>query len=191
MGSVAGNTVFTFAGRIALATALLLLVPLLTMQLTSEVAWDAADFVVAGVLLFGAGLAIELMARRNGRSPAYRAATVSAIGAALALVWVNLAVGIIGSESNAANLLYLGVLAVGAVGATISRLAPRGMALTTLAMALGQALVAATAVTAGWLGSEGASTGFLLLNGLFVGLFTASAWLFRRAGQARTGQDER
>jgi len=37
--------------RIVAATAFLLLVPLVAMQMTGEVAWDLADFAVAGVLL--------------------------------------------------------------------------------------------------------------------------------------------
>jgi hypothetical protein len=35
-----------------------------------------------------------------------------AVGTALFLVWSNLAVGLIGSENNPANMMYLGVLAV-------------------------------------------------------------------------------
>jgi hypothetical protein len=41
---------------ILLAMAFLLLLPLVAMQLTDEVAWDLDDFVVAGALLLGAGL---------------------------------------------------------------------------------------------------------------------------------------
>ena len=54
--------------RIALGTAFILLVPLVAMQFTDEVAWDLADFVVAGILLFGAGLAYELIATKAGNN---------------------------------------------------------------------------------------------------------------------------
>ena len=80
--------------RIALVTALILLLPLLAMQFTDEVVWDLADFVVAGALLFGTGLTYELIAGKGGNF-AYRAAVGVAAAAALLLVWVNLAVGII------------------------------------------------------------------------------------------------
>ena len=120
--------------RVALATALLLLVPLVAMQFTDEVRWDLADFVVAGALLFGAGLTYQLLARRTDNL-AYRVAVAVAVLAALVLVWANLAVGLIGSEDNPANLMYLGVLAVGIVGAVAARFQPRGMARALFAMA--------------------------------------------------------
>ena len=46
-----------------LAAAGLLMVPLVAMRFTSEVNWSVFDFIVAGVLLFGTGLAIELALR--------------------------------------------------------------------------------------------------------------------------------
>ena len=78
---------------VALATALLLLVPAIAMQFTSEVAWGPGDFVVAAVLLFGAGaLAVLALSRVQGR--VRRAAVVGAIAGGLALVWAELAVGL-------------------------------------------------------------------------------------------------
>jgi hypothetical protein len=80
--------------RIGLVTACLLLLPLVAMQFSDEVVWDLADFVVAGALLFGAGLAYELIAGRRD-SLGYRAAVGVAVLAAVILVWVELAVGIV------------------------------------------------------------------------------------------------
>ena len=82
--------------RVALVTGLLLLVPLVAMQLTDEVRWNLADFVVAGALLFGAGATYHLLAARTDNL-AYRAAVGVAVGVTLMLVWANLAVGLIGS----------------------------------------------------------------------------------------------
>lgn len=171
------------AVRVALATVLILLLPLLAMQFTDEVAWTLLDFAVAAVLLFGAGLTYELVARKAGNS-AYRAAVGVAVAAALLLVWLNLAVGLIGSEGDPANLAYLGVLVVGIVGAFIARLRPLGMACALLAAALAQALIALTALAArglGYLSSEPLE--ILGVNGLFVALFAGSAWLFWRAAR--------
>lgn len=164
---------------VALAAGFILLVPLLAMRFTDEVVWDAADFAVAWTLLFGAGLTYKLIAGRTGHV-AYRAGVGVAVGAALLLVWVNLAVGLIGNEGNPANLMYGGVLAVGVIGALIARFRPDGMARAMYATALAQGLVAVIALIAG-LGSPGYGAPEIAANGLFVALFVGSAWLFRKA----------
>ena len=152
---------------------LLLLLPLVAMQFTDEVNWDAADFVIFGAMLVGAGGAFELAARRTGNK-AYRAAVGVALATAFILIWMNLAVGIIGSEDNPANLMYGGVLAVWLIGAVIARFQPHGMARALVATAIAQALVAVIALIAG--------LGFtLMLTGIFAALWLGSAWLFRRA----------
>ena len=127
MSTVAIKTAYTSAVRVALATAFILLLPVLAMPCTDEVVWDLADFAIAGVLLCGAGLTYELAAKKAGHL-ASRAAVGVAVAAALILVWMNLAVGLIGAEDNPANLMYVGVLAVGIMGAFIARLQPHGMA---------------------------------------------------------------
>ncbi|WP_438011661.1 hypothetical protein WME89_25305 [Sorangium sp. So ce321] len=159
------------------AAALVLLLPLVAMQFTEEVAWDLADFVIFGAMLVGACGTYELAARSTGNR-AYRAAVGVALAAAFVLVWMNLAVGIIGNEENPANLMYGGVLAVGIVGAIIARFQPHGMGRAMVATALAQALVAVIAVIAG-LGYT------FVLTGFFVALWLTSAWLFRRAARER------
>ncbi len=167
--------------RIALATAFILLLPLLAMQITDEVVWDLTDFAVAGALLFGTGLTFELVARKMG-SIAHRVAVGVALAAALLLVWVNLSVGLIGSEDELANLMYVGVVAVGIIGAIIARFRPHGMARALFATALAQTLVAVIALIAGMHQYPGSSVSEILnLNGFFVALFVLSALLFRRA----------
>ena len=160
---------------IMLAAAFLLLLPLLAMQITHEVVWDLADFAVAWALLVGAGLTYRLATRKAG-SIAYRAAVGVAVATALILVWMNLAVGLIGNEENRANLMYGGVLAVGIIGAIIARFRPHGMARAMFAMALAQMLVGVIALIAG--------LGFtLILNGFFAALWVGSALLFRSAAR--------
>ena len=164
---------------IVLATALILLLLLLAMQITDEVVWDLADFAFAGTLLLGAGLTYELAARKTGNF-AYRAAVVVALATAFILVWVNVAVGIIGDEGNLANLMYIGVLSVGFIGAIIARFQPHGMARALFATALAQALVTVVALIAE-LGSPWSGPGeILILNGFFIALWVGSALLFRR-----------
>ena len=155
--------------------ALLLVLPLVAMQFTDEVVWDLADFVVFGAMLAGACAAYEFAASVT-RNNAYRGATAVAIAAAFILVWMNLAVGIIGNEGNPANLMYGGVLAVGIIGAIIARFQSHGMVRALVATALAQTLVAVIALIAG-LGHT------LMLTGFFVALWLTSAQLFRKAAR--------
>lgn len=162
------------------AIGLILVAPLVAMQFTNEVNWDVADFALAGALLVGVNVLYELASRLTGDT-VYRAAVGVALAAALLLVWVNGAVGIIGSENNEANLMYGGVLAVGIVGAILSRFRPHGMARAMYAAAVTQALVAAIALIGGLGGPESGPVEIVALNGFFIALFAGSASLFQKA----------
>ena len=94
------NTPYRSTIRIVLATAFILSLPLVAMQFTDEVAWSPVDFAVAGVLLVGASLLYVLAARKGG-GISYRAGVGIALAGAFLLVWINLAVGIIGTEDDA------------------------------------------------------------------------------------------
>ena len=72
---------------------LLLLVPLVAMQFTSEVRWGIEDFAAAALLLGGAGLALEAVLRFVHDRRA-RIVLGMAVLAALVLVWAELAVGL-------------------------------------------------------------------------------------------------
>ena len=81
---------------IVITATVLLLIPFIAMQFTSEVNWNWFDFVVAGFLLFGTGLLCELVLRKVKKTE-YRTAICAAILLALFLVWAELAVGIFGT----------------------------------------------------------------------------------------------
>jgi hypothetical protein len=72
-----------------------LLAPAVAMHFTDEVKWDAADFVIFGGMLIAACLAFEIAA---ALMPAlrYRVAAGLAIAALFVVLWIELAVGIIG-----------------------------------------------------------------------------------------------
>ena len=163
------------------AAAFLLLLPLVAMQFTDEVAWSAFDFVFMGALLGGVGLGFELAVRKSGNA-AYRTAAGVALAAAFLLVWINGAVGIIGSEHEDANLLYGAVLAVAFIGGIVARFRPAGLALAMSATALAQALVPVIAST---LGADTRALAWspevLVLTGFFAAIWLLSAWLFRKA----------
>ncbi|HEX2255642.1 MAG TPA: hypothetical protein VHG92_02885 [Afifellaceae bacterium] len=163
--------------------AILWLLPLAAMQFTSEMDWDETDFIVWGAMLLAACSTYELAARMTGNI-AYRAAVGVAVAAAFVLVWINLAVGIIGSEDNPANLMYVGVLAVAVIGAAVGRFQPAGMARALSATALAQALVGVIALAAGF-GSTAPSfpQAIVVLSGFFAALWLLSAFLFRKAAR--------
>lgn len=76
--------------------AVILLIPLVAMQFTSEVDWSASDFAVMGGLLVGTGLLCELVLRTVKKTE-YRILLCVLLLAALFLIWAKLAVGIFGS----------------------------------------------------------------------------------------------
>lgn len=178
------------AVRVACAVACILLVPLVAMLVTDEVAWSPADFALAGALLMATGLALARALRRRG-DIAYRSAAGLALAAVLLLVWLIGAVGVIGEDGDPADLMYAGVLAVGLAGAVLARLRPRGMARALIAMAVAQSVVTAIALIAGEHRTPTASVAEIVgLNGLFVALFLGSAALFGRAARPASGREE-
>ena len=77
---------------IALATGLLLLIPLIVMQFTNKVNWDKTDFIVMGFLLFVTPSVFVLVARNLPRK--YWPAIGVIFAAAFFYLWAELGVGI-------------------------------------------------------------------------------------------------
>ena len=88
-----------------------------------------------------------------------------------------------GRQDDIANLMYIGVLAVGIVGAIIARFQPYGMTRALFATALAQALVAVITALAGLGSPMTPPRALLVLNGFFIALWFGSAWLFRKAAR--------
>jgi hypothetical protein len=79
------------------AAAFLLLIPIIGIQFPAAgFDWSVSDFIVAGVLLFGTGFAIELVLRKI-KTLKYRLVICAAILLVLFLIWAELAVGIFGT----------------------------------------------------------------------------------------------
>lgn len=193
------NNLYKKIAGLALATAAILVIPLVLTLLNPTAHmnggegggfdWTPFDFVFMGALIFGTGLTYILVTRRADKI-AYRAAVGIALGACFLLIWVNGAVGIIGSENNDFNLWYAGVIAVGLIGALISRLKAERLSFTLFAMALAQALIAIYALLTG---EQHALTGvyhsstirsviqIIGVNGFFIVLFVLSGLFFRYA----------
>jgi hypothetical protein len=179
--------------RIALVTGCILLVPLLG-NLVMGWNWPAFAFPLWGALLFGTGVTYELVARKGGTT-AYRAAVGVACATGFILFWINAAAGIIGD--GPVNLMYLGVLAIGFVGAFIARFEAHGMGLALFATALAQMLVPVIALViwkAGWqdllIDPNSPNPPFdpgiapvFGLNAVFAMLWVVSGMLIRHSGE--------
>ncbi|HOJ02578.1 MAG TPA: hypothetical protein PK916_01135 [Bacteroidota bacterium] len=164
--------------------ALLLLAPLVAMQFTDEVQWSVGDFVIASALILVTGGTFELLAKKlPDRS--WRAAVGLALLGGFLLLWINGAVGIIGSEDHDANMLYLVLLAAGALGGLFVRFQPRGMQRVLIGMAAFQIAIAVPALLLGW-GASGPiwPRDLLGLTLFFATLWLAAAILFRHAARA-------
>ena len=154
----------------------LLMIPAIAMQLGAEgVHWTAFDFVVMGTLLGSCCAAYELATRMSGNT-LYRLGFAVAIALGFLLVWINLAVGIIGGEDNLANAVFAGVLLVGAIGALLGQLRAAGMARAMVATGIAQLLAGGYALALGSM--EGG-----MLSAAFAVMWFTSAALFHKAAR--------
>lgn len=158
----------------------LLCVPAVAMRYPgSGFDWTTGDFVVMGLLFALVLGAYEFLASR-APSIFYRAASVLATLGLFLLIWLNLAVGIIGHEGNPANLMFAGVIAIVIGGACLGRFAGGGMSKALYVAAAAQLLIGMVAL-AGDLGSEGRAwpRDVIVLSGFFTGLWAVAGTLFR------------
>ena len=163
--------------------ALLLALPFVAMQFQATgVDWSPTDFAVFGLMLLMFGIPLDLAARAN-EGWSYRGGAALGLLGMFLTVWANLAVGIVGSEDNPANMLFFGALLVGVVGSVVARGRAKGLALAMFltAASLGVAFVVASAgPTDEPMVKHSTET---LGTAIFAGLFLGSAALFRKAAR--------
>ena len=178
-----GNLLRTLGWGVAAA---LLLLPLIAMQFTPEVNWTASDFIIWGIMLGTVGGLFELAVRLSPL-PSYRAGFALALLGAFLVTWVNLAVGIVGSDDNPSNQFFFLALLVGIVGAGVARLRAGGTAyaMFATAAALGLAFTVAELSPRDelWVpvGREALGTA------IFASIFIGSGLLFRMAARKAVG----
>lgn len=176
--------------KLTLGILSLLMIPLIAMQFTQEVNWTVSDFIFAGVLLFSTGFSYLFITFKSVNI-IYKIAVAFALFSGLFLIWVNLAVGIIGPENNPINLLYFGVIAVGLIGALIAKFESQKLVYTMFSMALATMFVAITALFNSIQHAPGSSViEILAVNGFFITIFIISALLFRFAASEQSGEME-
>jgi hypothetical protein len=164
------------------ATAIILLTPAIAMQFSDEVNWTVSDFVIAGAILLGAGMTYELAARAGGF--AYQAGVVTALGTGILTLWITGAVGIIGSEHNPGNLLYLAVIALAIAGAILARGRALRMVYAMALAAFANALVPIIAFTSvAQPASDVLAPEVFIATAVFTAGWALSAYFFRKASR--------
>jgi len=164
---------------VAVITLLILSVPLVAMRFTDEVNWSLTDFIIMGSLIFSTGLSYVMLTRSSSNTIS-RIAFAMAIASTFLIVWVNLAVGLIGSGPNAANLMYAGIVAIVIIGTFISRLTTKGMEWVMFTATIALVLFAAIQLLTKMNEYPGSSvTEIIAVNGFFAILFGISGLLFR------------
>ena len=168
-----------WAGAVAL-----FLVPVTAKLLIPSMLWDETDFIFAAVLIFGSAGVYHLLSRQPG-GIAYRGGAALALAAIFLLLWLNGAVGIIGSENNPANLMFVGVIAIAIGGSFIARFRAAGMARAMTAAAAAEALIPLVELVARFGAAESPiwPREVIVLSLFFTTLWLGSAWLFRRAAE--------
>ena len=147
-------------------------VPVVAWFAVDGMLWDGADFVFAAVMIFGSALLVEIGLRISA-NVAYRAAVAIAVGASFLTVWINGAVGVIGSEDNPLNLMYFAALAAMGLAALAVRFRAAPLSKILLAMASAQFAIAAVAQYHGHF--------IWVIAAFFATVWALAGWLFARA----------
>lgn len=175
---------------VALVTLLILSIPLVAMQFTDEVNWGVGDFIIMGALLFGMGVLFVLVMRLSSNI-VYKTAVGLAIGATFLMVYVNLAVGLIGGGPHAGNLMYAGVILVLIVGIYLSRFTAAGMERAMYLTAGTFAVLTAIAFLAKMYEYPGSSVMEIVgVNVFFATPFVVSGLLFRYVAMEQANKSE-
>lgn len=173
------------AWRVALGAFGALLVPIVASRLVEGWNWGPGAFVFTYVLFFATGMAYALIARHS-RAWSYKAAVGLALAAGFVLGWSTMVH--MSETENPLNLVYFGVLLVGAIGAALARLQSAGLARAMFAMAV--ALAGAWWITQVLWSDTAAGPVWEVgvKHGAFVLLFATAGLLFRHASFERSKQ---
>lgn len=160
----------------------LLILPAIAMRLTPEVDWTASDFIFAAIILTALGIGGEI-AFRVGRSAPHRMGIgIAAIGGFLT-VWINGAVGMLGSEGEATNLAFIAMAGVAAVLSFLVWFRPSSMRWIMTVLSAGQFAVG---VAAGFWTMPGHAIEWGVLA-FFALIWGAAAACFHAANQRAKG----
>lgn len=162
-----------------------MVVALVGLTLAGKLDWGVMDFVFVAVVLFG-GLGAYRFVSGRGQGRTFHLAVALSLITALSMIWITLAVGIIGSEDNQANIMYVAVLGIGLLGSIIARFRAPGMKWTMVWVTIAQFAVTILAYTIWKPETEQHVFSTAVLNLFYVMLFLSSAVLFHRASRQVT-----
>lgn len=80
--------------RILFSSLMLLIIPLIAMPFSNQVDWTGSDFLIAGLLLFVAAFAIEVVLRLF-KKKRYQVAIIAVLIFVFLYIWAELAVGVL------------------------------------------------------------------------------------------------
>ena len=159
---------------------LILLLPLVAMRFGDEVNWTESDFIFAGLMIGITGGLVELTVRMS-RNNFYRAGVGFALAASFLTVWATGAVGMIGDEDNAFNLLFIAVVGLALLGGIVARFRAQGMAVTMATAAAAQLVISVIGMSIDLRGG--------IFSAGFGGIWLLAAALFWAASRDQAAAD--
>ncbi|MBO6793810.1 MAG: hypothetical protein JJ895_07865 [Balneolaceae bacterium] len=167
----------------AVGAFLIIMIPLIAMQFTSEVVWTTSDFIIAWTILFSIGFAFQAIGKR-AKNSSYKFATGIAAFTTLFVIWSNLAVGIIGNEDNPLNLMYFGVVLLMVFGSYIAQLKAKAMSKVLFASAVLHALVSIIGLSIFSTQNPGYTiVNIAIINVVLVTMWAVSGLLYGKASE--------
>ena len=162
--------------------AALMLLPISIQLISGNFGWTIGDFIFAAVVLLVSCSLFDWVARKSPNF-SYLAGGGAALAAGFGLIVVNGAVGLVGSEDENHNLLFLAVILVAIVGAILARGRPASMARAMTAAAVTHFVISTVLLVRAGGVSDGDPTAEVVGLSIFAGVWLASAALFRNSAR--------
>ena len=144
--------------------------------------WITIAEITAAALIVAVSITLAF---RIPKSRFFRAGLGLALLGGFLVLWVNLAVGIIGEAENPANLMYLAVPALGAACALLLRFRPHAMFLIMFVMSIAQIVVGLITLFLELGNPPTPAITFIIFNLILASIWAASAACFRKSGSAQ------
>lgn len=176
--------------QVWIGAALFFLLPVVGQFTIDDFQWGPGDFVIFAVMLAVLCSLYEIAAWISD-TITYRVAAGIVLLSSFALVFINLAVGIIGSEDHPANMMYFAVVLAGFLAALFVRFSAIGMVWVMTGMASAQVVVAIIGASVQWASPDfdrNMPLGTLVVSGAFALVWLAAAALFHAAAKATPAQ---